>query len=126
MSNSILEKRGVNFYGYESVDSSEKHHYHPAVIRGCGDLCLSKKEIYFKQWITKKECFIPLDKVTKLEIRAWHNLKLKWPGKVLRIHFKEGNGTKIAGFGLGGKLSLSRGWQDDAHKWKEEIESLRQ
>ncbi|MDP3913439.1 MAG: hypothetical protein Q8R96_06865 [Bacteroidota bacterium] len=48
---------------------------------------------------------------------------MKWPGKVLRIHFKEGQEIKIFGIKLGGTLSL-KGWKDDVYLWKEQIESL--
>lgn len=124
MDNSILTKRGVNFYGFESIDSLGKRHYHPAIVRGGGDLLLTKNEICFNQWITKKEYHIPLNKITKIEIRIWHNLKMKFPRKVLRIYYKEENVTKIFGVSLGGNLSIIKGWQDDAYLWKEKIESL--
>jgi len=124
MDDSILKKRGANFYGFESIDSLGKHHYHPAVIRGNGDLLLTRNGVCFNQWITKKEYNIPLNKITRVEIRTWHNLKMKWPGKVLRIHFIEGKDTKIFGIAPGGIFSITRGWQDDVYLWKEKIESL--
>ena len=124
MNDSILKKRGANFYGFESIDFLGKRHYHPFVIRGNGDFLLTKNEVYFKQWISPKEYNIPLDKITKIEIRTWHNLKMKWPGKMLRIHFKDGKDTKIFGIALGGTLTITKGWQDDGYLWKEKIESL--
>jgi len=124
MDDSILKKRGANFYGFESIDSFGKCHYHPTVIRGNGDLLLTKNGVYFSQWITKKEYNIPLDKITKIEIKIWHNLKMKWPGKILRIYFKEEKDTKIFGIAVGGRLSITKGWQDDVYLWKEKIESL--
>lgn len=124
MGDSILTKRGANFYGFESIDSIGKHHYHPVIIRGSGDLLLTKNGIYFNQWITKKEYNIPLNKITTVEIKAWHNLKMKFPGKVLRIYYKEENVTKIFGVSVSGNLSITKGWQDDAYLWKGKIESL--
>lgn len=124
MDDSILTKRGVNFYGFESIDTFGKSHYHPFIIRGNGDLLLTKNGVCFIQWITNKEYNIPFDKITKIEIKTWHNMKMKWPGKVLRIYFKEEKDTKIFGIALGGKLSITKGWQDDAYLWKEKIESL--
>jgi len=124
MDDSILKKSGANFYGFESIDSLGKRHYHPAVIRGSGDLLLTKNGVCFNQWFTQKEYNIPLAKITRIEIRTWHNLKMKWPGKVLRIHFEEGKETKIFGIRIGGELSITKGWQDDAYLWKEKIESL--
>lgn len=126
MDDLILKKQSANFYGFESIDSIGKRHFHPFTIRGNGDLILTKNEVKYNQWITQKKYNIPLDKITKIEIRTWHNLKMKWPGKVLRIHFKDGNDTKIFGIKLGGILSITKGWQDDAYLWKEKIESLMQ
>lgn len=124
MDDSVLKKRGANFYGFESIDYMGKHHYHPAVLRGSGDLLLTKNGVHFSQWITQKEFEIPLDKITKIEISTWHNLKMKWPRKVLRIHFKEEQNTKIFGISIGGTVGIPKGWQDDAYLWKEKIESL--
>lgn len=124
MDESILKKRGAIFYGFESIDNNGKRHYYPAVIRGGGDLLLTKNGVHFNQWITKKEYDIPLKVITKIEIKTWHNLKMKWPGKVLCIHFNEGDNTKIFGIKIGGMLSITKGWQDDAYLWKEKIESL--
>ncbi len=126
MDDSILKKQGANFYGFESIDSLGKRHYHPFVNRGNGDFILTKNGVYFNQWISPKEYNIPLNKITKIEISTWHNLKMKWPGKILRIYFKEGKDIKIFGIRLGGIISISKGWQDDAYLWKEKIESLLQ
>jgi hypothetical protein len=124
MDDSILKKRGANFYGFERIDSLGKRHFQLAVIGGCGDLLLTKNGVCFNQWITQNEYNIPFDKITKIEIRTWHNLKMKWPGKVLRIHFKEGTDIKIFGIKVGGILSFTKGWKDDVYFWKEKIESL--
>ena len=124
MDDSILKKRGANFYGFESIDFLGKRHYHPFVMRVAGDLLLTKNGISFNQWMAQNEYNISLDKITNIEIRTWHNLKMKWPGKVLRIHFKEGKETKIFGIALGGILSIKKGWQDDGYLWKTKIESL--
>ncbi len=124
MDDSILKKLGANFYGFESIDSLGKRHFHPFVIRGNGDFLLTKNGVYFNQWISPQKYYIPLDRITKIEISTWHNLKMKWPGKVLRIYFKEGKDIKIFGIKLGGVLSITKGWQDDAYLWKEKIESL--
>lgn len=124
MNDTILKQSGANFYGFESIDHLGKHRYHPMVLRGSGDLMLTKDEVCFNQWITQKEYHIPLDEITRVEIRTWHNLKMKWPGKVLRIHFKEGENTKIFGIALGGILSITKGSHDDVYLWKEKIESM--
>lgn len=124
MDDSILKKQGANFYGFESINSIGKRHFHPFAVRGNGDLQLTKNGIKYNQWLTQQEYDIPLDKITKIEIKTWHNLKVKWPRKVLRIHFREGNDTKIFGISLGGIFSITKGCQDEACLWKEKIESL--
>jgi hypothetical protein len=116
MEDPVLKKQGANFYGFERIDSLGKHHYQLFAIKGNGDLLLTKNGVYFNQWITGNEYRIPLAKITKIEIRPWHNLKMKWPAKVLRIHFKVENETKIFG--------ISLGWLNDVYLWKEKIESL--
>lgn len=45
MDDSILKKRGANFYGFERIDSLGKHHYQIATIRGSGDLLLTKNGV---------------------------------------------------------------------------------
>jgi hypothetical protein len=124
MNDSILKINGANFYGFESIDSSGKHRYHPFVMRGNGDLLLTKNEVSFNQWIAKKKYHISFSKITKVEVKAWHNLKFKFPRKVLRIYYKEDGETKIFGVSVGGQLSITKGWKDDAYLWKEKIESL--
>ena len=47
MDDSILKKSGANFFGFERIDSSGKHHYQLAAIRGSGDLLLTKNGVYF-------------------------------------------------------------------------------
>lgn len=124
MGDSILKKQGANFYGFERIDSTGKHRYDLFAVRGNGDLLLTKNEIVFNQWMLGKAYTISLDQITRVDIKIGHNLKMKWPGKVLRIYFKEGNEIKIFGIALGGMLSIRKGWQDDAYVWKEKIESL--
>lgn len=124
MDDSILKKQGANFYGFESIDDLGKHHYHPFAIRGNGDFMLTKNEVIFKPWLSSKKYTIPLHTITRVEIKAGHNLKMKWPAKVLRIHYIDGKDTQIFGIALGGTLSLTKGWQDNGYVWKEKIESL--
>jgi len=99
--------------GLESIDPQGRLRHHQFTIRGNGDLFLSREGVSFKQWVTKKKIFITLGKIFKIEIKWWHNYKLKWPAKVLRIHFKEEGTNKIIGFAMGKK---------EAEEWKEKIE----
>lgn len=119
-----LKKQGANFYGFKRIDASGKHHFQLTAIRGSGDLSLTEKGIVFKQWATNTEYAVSLDNITKVDVRLWHNMKMKWPSKVLRIYFKEGDETRIMGIAPGGKLSIVKGWQDEAYEWKERIEEL--
>lgn len=123
MGNSILEKRGANYFGCERIDSSGKHHFNLVAIRGAGNLVFTNQKIYFKQWITQTEYTIPLEKIVKVEVKSWHNMKMKWPAKVLRIHFKDQDEIKILGVTVGGKISFRKGWQDNAYLWKGKIEN---
>uniref|UniRef100_UPI0032175EFB hypothetical protein n=1 Tax=uncultured Draconibacterium sp. TaxID=1573823 RepID=UPI0032175EFB len=124
MNHSILKVQGANFYGFESIDSFGKRHYHPLTIRGNGDLYLTNDDIYFTRWGSKKDYTIPLKRITKVEIKAWHNFKNKFPRKVLRIHYKEESETKIFGVSIGGNLNILKGRKDETHLWKGKIESL--
>jgi len=120
----LLCKKAANFFGFEIINSAGQLQHQPAVLRGSGELTLTEKGLYFKQWVSQKEYFIPLNSILRLEIKRSHNLKIQFPAKVLRIYFKEENITKIFGIALGGKLSITKGWQDDSYKWKEIIEKL--
>ena len=124
MEKEILTKNGANFFGFESIDQEGKHHYHQKVIRGSGVLKLTEDEIIFSQWITKNEYRIPIDSIVKIDTKWSHNMKLSLPGKVFRIHYKDGNETKIFGVGLGGKFSLTKGWQGGNESWLDALQSL--
>jgi hypothetical protein len=124
MNELILDKQGANFFGFERINSEGKHHFDLFGIKGNGDLWLTTKALFFNQWLTQKEYRIPIDKITKVEIKAWHNFKMKFPNKVLRIYFNEDDDIKIFGVSIGGNLSITKGWEDEAYLWKEKIESL--
>ncbi len=124
MVNDVLRKQFSNFFGLERVDKSGKLHRDLGVVRGNGDLFLTKDEIYFIQIMPSREFHIPLSKIIKVEIKGSHNGKSKWPMKVLRIHYEDNSETQIFGVALGGKFSFKKGWEDDAFEWKEAIEKL--
>jgi hypothetical protein len=120
----FLRKKGPNFFGFENIDSAGQIQHQPAVLRGSGELTLTEKGLFFKQWVSQKEYFIPLNSILRLEIKRSHNMKVQFPAKVLRVYFKEENKTRIFGIALGGKFSITKGWLDDSYKWKETIEKL--
>jgi len=124
MSDTILFKKGANFFGFESIDVEGKKHSHPLVIRGNGDLTLTDEGLYFIQWVTKKEYFIPIRDIIKVEIGKSHNLKKQWPAKVLKIQYRNMDQILIFGVAVGGKFSLTKGYKDDCYIWKEKIEEL--
>ena len=124
MNELILKKQGANFFGFEKVSSNGKHQFDLLGLKGNGELQLTTKAIFFNPWLTQREYRIPIDKITKVEIKSWHNLKMKFPNKVLRISFKEDDDIKIFGVAVGGNLSITKGWEDEAYLWKEKIESL--
>ena len=102
----ILKKKMANFYGFEG---------HPFMIRGNGELTLTKEGILFREILPKREYFIPIDEIIKVEIKRSHNLKTKLL-PVLRIHYKERGETLIFGVCVGNNK--------DSLLWKEKIESL--
>ncbi|QZE13636.1 hypothetical protein K4L44_13830 [Halosquirtibacter laminarini] len=120
----ILEEPSANFYGFEKIDLKGKTKYNPLAIRSNGNVKLSIEQISFTQWLTNEELNIELSSITKVEVKSFHNMKIKWPRKVLRIHFQDGNEIKVMGISLGGKLSFSKGWEDKAYLWKEKIDSI--
>jgi hypothetical protein len=124
MAETILYKKGANFFGFESIDAEGKKHSHPLVVRGSGDLTLTEDGLHFIQWISKKEYYIPLSDIIKVEVGGSHNLKAKWPSKVLKVHYPNMDQTLILGVAVGGKLSLTKGYKDDCYIWKEKIEEM--
>lgn len=124
MSEVILKKNGPNFFGFESIDESGKIHSNLLVIRGSGELTLTEKGLYYIQWVTKKEYFIPLKDIIKVEIGKSHNLKRQWPAKVLKVFYRNMDQTLIFGVSIGGKFSLTKGYKDEAVIWKEKINEL--
>lgn len=120
----LLQTERANYYGTESIDADGKVHYHPLALKGFGKLIMTEDGLQFNQFISKKEYNIPLHAMTKIEIKSGHNLKVKYPRKVLRIFYKEEGVTKVFGISIGGKFSFVKGWQDDAPMWKNEMEQL--
>lgn len=124
MTETILKKSGANFFGFESIDAEGKQHSHPLVIRGNGDLALSDEGLHFIQWVTKKEYFIPIRDIIKVEVGSSHNLKKQWPAKVLKVYYSNIDQTLIFGVSVGGKFSITKGYKDEAEIWKEKIEEI--
>lgn len=122
--NEHFSKTGrADFYGFQSIDSSGRLRNHVWVVRGLGDMTLTDQEIHYKQRITKKEYRIPLKDIFKLELQYSHNLKMSFPGKILRIHFKENGETKIFGARMGGSFSFKNGWHDYSVDWMKAIQN---
>ncbi|MCK4311177.1 MAG: hypothetical protein KAW88_00400 [Candidatus Cloacimonetes bacterium] len=114
--NIILEKKGANFFGIERIDLNGKKHYKLAVIRGNGNLKLTKSGVTFSRWLPKKEFFIPFEKIREVNVRRSHNLKSSIFLPVLKITYEEEEELKIFGVCLGRKK--------DTYIWKDKIEEL--
>jgi len=84
-------------------------------ICGEGNLKLSTEGVTFKRWLPPREFFIPIEKIIRVELATTHLLKPVFPGRVLRIVYKEGENTLIFGIWLGTR---------DGIKWKTKIEAL--
>lgn len=124
MAEKVLFKKGANFFGFETVDSSGRKHSDPFIIRGNGDLTLTGEGVHFIQWVTKKEYFIPLKDIIKTDIGRSHNLKFQWPSKVLKVFYKVEGKILVFGVSVGGILSLTKGYKDEAVVWKEKIDEM--
>lgn len=125
MSNSILISSTANFYGFESIDASGQHHHHPFTIRGNGKIILTEKEVIFNQWFPSREYRIPISKIVNTELKSWHNLKCKWPRKVLRIFYRENNKIMIFGASVGAKPSIFNAWDSEGEWWMYKIAELK-
>ena len=80
----ILTSIGANFFGQESIGLKQ--------VRGNGILILTEQEVIFEMWIPKKELFIPLSTIKKIEIAKWHLKKTK-SRPLLKIHFINDKGA---------------------------------
>ena len=113
----LLTKKGANFFGFEIVSAAGKKKSQPLVIRGNGDLALTKEAVIFKRWLPKKTFEIPLEKISNLEIKRAHNLKTKLL-PLLRIHYRQDGEVKIFG--------VCVGFLDETNKWRDEITKARE
>jgi len=114
MENIILEKKGANFLGIERIDRNGRKHYQLVLIRGNGNLKLTKEGVYFERWLPKKEFFIPFKKIKKVELGKCHNLKSFIFLPVLKIAYEEKGETKIFGVCIG--------WKKETMVWKDMFE----
>lgn len=110
----IKEKKGANFFGFETIGEDGKIHHNLAVIRGNGTLTLTSKELIFERWLPKKEFVVPLEKIEKIEIKRVHNLKTKLL-PILRVYFQDEENFKVMGICLGFKKATQ--------EWVDEVES---
>jgi len=124
MSDAILKKNGPNFFGFESIDESGEISTNLLVLRGNGELTLLPEGLHFIQWVSKKEYFIPLKDIIKVEIGKSHNRKRQWPAKVLKVFFRNMDQTLIFGVSIGGKFSLTKGYKDEAVIWRKKINEM--
>ena len=124
MSDIILKRKGANFFGFETVGEDGQTHSNVLVVRGNGDLTLTEEGLHFIQWVTKKEYFIPLKDIIKVEIGKSHNLKKQWPAKVLKVHYRNMDQILVFGASIGGKFSLTKGYKDEAVIWKEKLDEM--
>ena len=84
------------------------------ILRGSGNLKLTRKELTFKRYLIGKVIQIPMKSVTGVQLGLQHAGSLGW--HILQVHFVDAGVEKIAGFG-----TITR---KTAEKWKERIEDL--
>ena len=116
MTNTLLKKRGASYWGTETIDKKNKKHYQKALMRGNGDLVLTKESLTFTRWLPRKEFKIPIDKIVKVKLRRWHHLGSAIFMPILAISYKVNNEIKI--------LGVCVGWKKQAEVWKDSIEKI--
>lgn len=116
MENTILEKKGANFFGFERIDRDGTVHGEPLVIRGNGNLKLTDKGLYFSRWLPKMELFIPIEEMKKVELGNAHNGKWVLFAKILKVFYAEDGQIKVFG--------VTVGWKKVTLEWKRQIEEL--
>jgi hypothetical protein len=75
---------GANFYGQESRGVTQ--------LRGNGTLVLTDDEVYFEQWVTRREFHIPLTAIQAIETPTSHLGKTNFR-PLLKIVFKDKAGN---------------------------------
>jgi len=104
--NIILKLRGANFFGQESKGLMQ--------LRGNGNLMLTRSELYFKQWLRKKEILIPISKIQTAEIVTSY------------LHKSVGRPLlKVTFLNELGKIDSIAWWVRDVNKWITAISDLK-
>ncbi|MEW6215575.1 MAG: hypothetical protein AB1478_10310 [Nitrospirota bacterium] len=114
MENTILKKKGANFFGFERIDRDGKVHGEPMVIQGNGNLRLTNKGLYFSRWLPKMDLFIPIEKIKKVEIGNSHNGRWILFPMILKVVYEEDGQIKVFG--------VTVGWKKVALEWKRQME----
>jgi len=74
----VLACEGANFFGQESLKVKQ--------VRGNGVLLLTKEELIFEYWTSKRVIRIPQSKILRLEKTKWHLGKTKGVN-LLKVRF---------------------------------------
>jgi hypothetical protein len=104
--NILLKLRGANFFGQESKGLKQ--------LRGNGNLMLTNHELYFKQWLKKKEILIPISNIQTVETVTSH------------LHKSVGRPLlKVTFLNELGKMDSMAWWVRDVNKWITAINDLK-
>jgi len=112
----ILECKAANFVGIERVEETGLRRIIPTV-RGMGNCRLDSQGLRFVQFISKREIFIPIDKIIDVSLGWWHAGKFKGV-KLLKVVYWTGEEKLSVGFRLNIRAK-------NTIKWKEKIEELK-
>lgn len=116
MEEAILECKLANFIGIERIDEKGRRHI-VFTIRGMGNCRLDSSGLRFVQFISRREIFIPIEKITEVSLGWWHAGKFKGV-KLLKVVYQT-DGEKLS---VGFRLHLRA---RNTLKWKEKIEELK-
>src|SRR5262245_19861906 len=97
----LLEKRGANYFGFETIDASGQKRREQNVIRGNGELTLTAEALTFVRMAPPVEIVVPLELVEWVKIARAHNGKSFGFLPVLQVAFRTPTETRVFGACVG-------------------------
>jgi hypothetical protein len=80
----LMQAKGALFFGFEVIRPDGERHPELKVLRGNGNLVLTRTELRFTRWLPRTEFVIPLDRVKWTAVAKSHNRKWMWRRPVLQ------------------------------------------
>lgn len=101
----VLSCEGANFFGQESLKVKQ--------VRGNGVLILTKEELIFEYWTSKRVLRIPKSKILGLEKTKWHLGKTKGVN-LLKVRFTNEESIEDS----------AAWWVKNIEQWTQMLESI--